>query len=189
MILPIIIYGNSFLRKKCIEIDKSYKDINFLINNMYDTMYQAKGIGLSAPQIGLSIRLFIIEYNNFLKQKFKKVFINPIIIKKYGYNLISKEGCLSIPNIIENIKRKNNIIIEYYDENWKKYKQHFNGFLSIIIQHEYDHIEGKLFIDNIFILKNILIKKNFNLNYNLYKLYKLSKLYKFYLIYRSRYRI
>lgn len=169
MILPILIYGNPLLRKKCIEIDQSYKNLNLLIKNMYDTMYKAKGIGLSAPQIGLSIRLFIIEYNNFYKKKFKKVFINPKIIKNYGYDLISKEGCLSIPNIIENIKRKNNLIIEYYDENWKKYRQHFNGLLSIIIQHEYDHIDGKLFIDKIYDLKKILIKNKLKIMFNLKK--------------------
>ncbi|XME00875.1 MAG: peptide deformylase [Candidatus Karelsulcia muelleri] len=156
MILPILISGHPLLRKRCIEIEKFYH-INSLIKNMYDTMGQAQGIGLAAPQIGISLRLFIIEYNNFYKKKFKQVFINPKILKIYGSSLITKEGCLSIPNIIENIIRTNHLIIEYYDENWKKYKQHFHGLLSIIIQHEYDHIEGKLFLDHIYDQKKLFL--------------------------------
>ncbi|WGS82464.1 MAG: peptide deformylase [Candidatus Karelsulcia muelleri] len=162
MILPILIYGHPILRKRCLEIEKFSNKINSLIKNMYDTMGKAQGIGLAAPQIGISLRLFIIEYNNFYKKKFKQVFINPKILKIYGSDLITKEGCLSIPNIIEKIIRKNHLIIEYYDENWKKYKQHFNGLLSIIIQHEYDHIEGKLFLDHISDKKKLFLFNNFN---------------------------
>ncbi|WP_110476756.1 MAG: peptide deformylase [Candidatus Karelsulcia muelleri] len=179
MILPILIYGHPLLRKRCLEIEKfsNSNKINSLIKNMYDTMGKAQGIGLAAPQIGISLRLFIIEYNNFYKKKFKQVFINPKILKIYGSYLITKEGCLSIPNILENIIRKNHLILEYYDENWKKYKQHFNGLLSIIIQHEYDHIEGKFFLDHIsdpkklFLhnqLKKISAKINPNPNNNLH---------------------
>lgn len=173
MILPILIYNHPILRKKCIEITSSYPKLDKLISDMFETMHNAKGIGLAAPQIGINIRLFIIQNNKINNFFFKKVFINPKIIKNYGKILPFKEGCLSIPDILEYVKRKSHILIEYYNENWKKNIEILDNFESRIIQHEYDHIEGKLFIDHLsFIKRELIIKKlkyiskgNFKINY------------------------
>lgn len=162
MILPILIYNNPKLRKKCIEVTSNYPNLDRLISDMFDTMYNAKGIGLAAPQIGINIKVFIIDIVSCIKNKFflKKVFINPKITRIYGEILNHKEGCLSIPDILEYVKRKSNIIIEYYNEDWKKNIEILNGFESRVIQHEYDHIKGKLFIDHLsFIKKELIIKK------------------------------
>lgn len=168
MILPILIYNNSFLRKKCKKINKSFININEVIKNMFETMYNAKGIGLAANQIGYNIRVFIIK---------NKIFINPKLIKIYGNLNKNKEGCLSIPSIFENVLRKSNIKIQYFNENWKLCINKFNGIDARIIQHEYDHIEGKLFIDYLSPLKKelisnklkLLIKGKINVNYPIKK--------------------
>ncbi|WOX79086.1 peptide deformylase [Candidatus Shikimatogenerans bostrichidophilus] len=141
MILPILLYKNKILRNKNKNI-KIKSNLNNIINNMFDTMYYYKGIGLSAPQIGKNINLFIISINNK-----KLIFINSKIKSYSKKKIISNEGCLSIPNIYVNIKRKKLINVEYYDNKWKKHKKIFNNYLSIIFQHEYDHIRGKLIID------------------------------------------
>lgn len=165
MILPILIYNNPILRKKSIEITSSYPQLDKLISDMFETMYNAKGIGLAAPQIGINIRLFIIDIISSIKKHkinnffFKKVFINPKIIKNYGEILSFTEGCLSIPDILESVKRKSHILIEYYNENWKKNIEILDNFESRVIQHEYDHIEGKLFIDHLSFIKRELIFK------------------------------
>lgn len=164
MILPILIYNNSFLRKKCKKIDKSFTDLNKIIKNMFETMYNARGVGLAANQIGYNIRVFIIK---------NKIFINPKLIKTYGDLNKNKEGCLSIPSVFENVLRKSNIKIKYFNENWKLCIDKFNGINARIIQHEYDHIDGKLFIDRISPFKmdlisnklKILIKGKINVNY------------------------
>ncbi|MCT6870062.1 MAG: peptide deformylase [Apibacter sp.] len=169
MILPIYGYGHPVLRKKTIEIDKDYPDLDQLITNMYETMYQAHGIGLAAPQVGLNIRLFIIdatplaEDEEYLDIKdelaiCKKVFINPKILSRDGELWKFNEGCLSIPDIREDIKRLENIVIEYFDENWNKKTENFSDVRARIIQHEYDHIEGILFTDLLSPLKKKLIK-------------------------------
>lgn len=178
MIIPIIIYDNSILRYKCKKITPCYPNLKKLIFDMFETMNNANGIGLSAPQIGKKIRLFII--NNISKNKInkleainKKVFINPKILKIYGNVSIIEEGCLSIPGIIVKIKRLSHIIIEYYDEYWNKKIKTLNGFFSRVIQHEYDHIQGKLFIDHLSFTKKMIIKnklknisrENFYINY------------------------
>ncbi len=169
MILPIYAYGDPILRKKTEKIDKNYPDLAQLIENMFETMYKAHGIGLAAPQIGLNIRLFIIdatplaedeEYEN-IKEELKickKVFINPKITKREGEPWKFNEGCLSIPDIREDIKRPEIITIEYYDENWNKKTETFGDVRARIIQHEYDHIEGILFTDLLSPLKKKLIK-------------------------------
>lgn len=162
MILPILIYNNPILRKKSINITSSYPKLDNLISNMFETMYNANGIGLAAPQIGLNIRLFIIDLVSYIQNNkilLKKVFINPKIIHNYGEVMNLKEGCLSIPNILEYVKRKSHILIEYYNENWNKHIEILNSFEARVIQHEYDHIEGKLFIDHLSFMKRELIMK------------------------------
>ncbi|WOX79343.1 peptide deformylase [Candidatus Shikimatogenerans bostrichidophilus] len=141
MILPIILYKNKILRKKNKNI-RLKKNLNKIIKNMFETMYYYKGIGLSAPQIGKNINLFIISINNK-----KMIFINSKIIKYSKKKIISNEGCLSIPNFYANIKRNKLIKVEYYDNKWEKHNKIFKNNLSIIYQHEYDHIKGKLIID------------------------------------------
>lgn len=182
MILPIEIYNNPILKKNCININESYPKLNELILNMFDTMYNANGIGLAAPQIGINIRLFIIHIHTKIKTKnnkesfqdYKKIFINPLIIYRYGIEYNFLEGCLSIPYIIEYIKRKSIILVEYYNEKWEKNIETIDGLQSRVFQHEYDHIDGILFIDHLSLkkqkqinkkIKAILLKKTKIINY------------------------
>ncbi len=171
MVLPIIAYGDPVLRKVGIEIDKDYPNLKELITNMKETMKNARGVGLAAPQIGKAIRLFIVdtspfgendeldeEEQNFLKN-YKKVFINPTITNEEGDEWAFSEGCLSIPNINEDIFRNEKLTIEYFDEKFKKHTEDLNGLAARVIQHEYDHIEGILFTDKISSLKKRLLKK------------------------------
>ncbi|MFM7300993.1 MAG: peptide deformylase, partial [Crocinitomicaceae bacterium] len=153
MILPIIAYGDPLLKMEAEEIDESYPDLKELIANMFETMYQAKGVGLAAPQIGKSIRLFIVDGAPFADEEgeepdpkaegiesFKKVFINPIIEEESGPKWSFQEGCLSIPKIRENVSRHEKLSISYYDENWNFHEERYEGYAARIIQHEYDHI-------------------------------------------------
>jgi peptide deformylase len=163
MKLPIIAYGDSVLRKKAVDIDDSYPELNTLIENMFETMYGAHGVGLAAPQIGLSIRLFVIDAKSFEEDEptlkdFKKVFINAQILKESGDKWAFNEGCLSIPEVREDISRQDTIRISYYDENWVQHDESFNGLAARIIQHEYDHIEGKLFTDKLSPLRKAMLK-------------------------------
>jgi len=166
MILPIVAYGDPVLRKKAEEIDENYPKLDKLISNMYDTMYEARGVGLAAPQVGLSIRLFIVDATPFAEgddpepsaEGFKRVFINPIIFEETGEEWPFEEGCLSIPNIREEIKRKSELKIEYYDENWDLYEEALDGVLARVVQHEYDHIEGVLFTDKLSPIRRTLLK-------------------------------
>ncbi len=175
MILPIIAYGDPVLKKESEEIEDSYKGLKQLIANMFETMYNAKGVGLAAPQIGLSIRLFIVDGSPFAEddgaekdpkskniETFKKVFINPIIENESGKEWGFGEGCLSIPNIREEVYRKEKVLISYYDENWELKEESYEGYAARIIQHEYDHIEGVLFTDHLSPLKKKLLKKKLN---------------------------
>ncbi len=167
MILPIVAYGDPVLRKKGVEIDAHYKGLKELINNMFDTMYNANGVGLAAPQIGKSIRLFIVDASPFEDkepdlQDFVQVFINPQIIEEQGNEWIFNEGCLSIPGVREDITRKPKILIRYFDENFEYYEEEFEGLAARVIQHEYDHIEGKLFTDRLNAFKKTLIKGKLN---------------------------
>lgn len=146
MILPLSLYGDSILRTNCKEIDVFDEKIYIIIKNMFDTMYTTYGVGLAAPQIGKNLRIFVIDTSTS-KKTCKRVFINPKIIKIYGKTWILKEGCLSFPDIIAKIKRYEYIKIKYYNEYMEKCEEIFQGFSSRVIQHEYDHIEGKLFID------------------------------------------
>ena len=170
MILPIIAYGDPVLRKLGKSIDKEYPALESLLENMFETMYGAKGIGLAAPQIGLPIRIFIVdatpfkddeelelEERNFLST-FKQVFINAQIIDETGDEWVFNEGCLSIPDVREDVFRNKTVKIEYLDEKFEKYTKEFSGIAARIIQHEYDHIQGILFTDKLSSLKKRLIK-------------------------------
>jgi len=170
MILPIVAYGDPVLRKKCKEISKDYPKLDVLIENMHETMYGAYGVGLAAPQVGVPIRLFLVDASPFAEDEgleieereylkdFKQTFINPKILDEEGDEWAFNEGCLSIPDIREDVFRQPNITIEYFDENFNKHKKEFSGLAARIIQHEYDHIEGILFTDKISSLKKRLIK-------------------------------
>jgi len=172
MILPIVAYGDPVLKMEAEEIDESYPELKELIANMFETMYQAKGVGLAAPQIGKSIRLFIVDGAPFADEEgeepdpkaagiesFKKVFINPIIEEESGPKWSFQEGCLSIPKIRENVSRHEKLSISYYDENWNFHEETYEGYAARIIQHEYDHIEGILFTDHLNPLKKKLLQK------------------------------
>lgn len=170
MIRPIVAYGDPVLRKKCKDINKDYPELHSLIADMFETMEAASGVGLAAPQIGIPIRLFVIDASPFAEDEdldieeqqllstFKKVFINAEIIEEDGDEWAFNEGCLSIPYIREDVFRKPKISIRYQDENFKEYTETFSGLAARIIQHEYDHIEGVLFTDKISSFKKRLIK-------------------------------
>lgn len=178
MILPILPYGNPILKAKALEINKSYPKLKDLIKNMWETMYSANGVGLAAPQIGLSIRIFVIDTFPFSEQEelskkesmelssFKKVFINPKIIEENGEDWDFNEGCLSIPDIREDISRKESIKIKFLDENFVLKNLILSGIKARVVQHEYDHLEGILFTDHLSSLKKRILKK---------KLYNISK--------------
>ncbi|PKG51819.1 MULTISPECIES: peptide deformylase [Olleya] len=171
MILPIVAYGDPVLKKKATDITKDYPKLKELIANMYETMYGSFGVGLAAPQIGLSIRMFIVdatpfaddeevlgkEESEFLKN-FKHTFINPVILEESGDEWAFNEGCLSIPDVREDVFRQPNIKIEYFDEDFNKQTMALDGLAARVFQHEYDHIEGILFTDHLSALKKRLIK-------------------------------
>lgn len=163
MILPVVVYGHPVLRKVGKDISSDYPKLSELIENMFQTMHNAEGIGLAAPQVGLSIRLFIIDLSPMGAEhpeyvNFKKVFINAQIMEREGDEEYEEEGCLSIPNIRERVIRKNRIRIKYLDKNFAEHDEVYEGWIARVIQHEYDHIEGKLFVDLISPLRRRLIK-------------------------------
>jgi peptide deformylase len=163
MILPIVGYGDPVLRKVGEDIEENDPHVKELIQNMWDTMYNANGVGLAAPQVGKSVRLFIVDASTFEEDEpdlanFKKVFINPIILEETGKEWSYNEGCLSIPGIREDVERKPVITIEYYNEKWELLEETYIGMAARIIQHEYDHIEGILFTDHLAPLKKKLLK-------------------------------
>lgn len=170
MVLPIVAYGDPVLRKKAKEIPQDYPKYKELIENMWETMYGAYGVGLAAPQVGLPLRLFMIDTSPFAEDEdlteeekkelagLKKVFINPTVLEEKGDEWAFNEGCLSIPDIREDVFRKPEITIEYYDEEFNKHTESYKGLAARVIQHEYDHIEGILFTDKLSSLKKRLIK-------------------------------
>ena len=167
MILPIIAFGTPVLKNKTKNIDKDYEGLSELIKNMFDTMYEASGVGLAAPQIGKSIRLFIVDASPFEEddpklKDFQQVFVNPEIIEEVGEEWSFNEGCLSIPHIREDVKRKPKIRIRYKDEHFNTFEEEFEGIAARIIQHEYDHLEGVLFTDYLSPLKKRLLKRKLN---------------------------
>ncbi len=163
MKLPIIAYGDPVLRRKAEDIPRDYPELDLLIANMFETMYGAHGVGLAAPQVGLSIRLFVIDADPFADDDeslkgFKKVFINARILEEGGNLWSFNEGCLSIPDVREDVSRKEKITISYFDEQWQPHEESYDGLAARVIQHEYDHIEGKLFTDKLSPLKKALLK-------------------------------
>jgi len=174
MILPIVAYGSNVLKTKAVNITPDFPDLETLIENMWETMYNANGVGIAAPQIGKSIRLFVVDASPFSKddeisddeistlRNFKKVFINPELIEETGGEWDFTEGCLSIPNIREDISRREMITIRYYDESFEEIELTLKGLAARIVQHEYDHIEGVLFIDKLSPLKKKLLKGKLN---------------------------
>ncbi len=161
MIYPIVAYGDPVLRKKAVDIEKGSIEITRLVNDMFETMYNAHGVGLAGPQIGKSLRIFVVDGTPMEEedmQDFKKTFINPVMIEENGTEWPFEEGCLSIPDIRQEINRKPQVRIRYFDEKWEEHEEVFDGVKARIIQHEYDHIEGVLFTDHLSPFKKRLLK-------------------------------
>lgn len=167
MIYPIVIYGSPVLRKVAQEIDQNYPDLEEFIKNMWETMYVSDGVGLAAPQVGKSVRLFVIDASPFEEDEpslkdFKKTFINAKIVETVEEEVIANEGCLSIPLLREDVSRPIKIRLQYQDENFNDHDEWFEGMSARIIQHEYDHTEGILFTDKVAPIKKRLIKSKLN---------------------------
>ncbi len=168
MILPIVGYGHGVLKKEAQEITKDYPDLPKLIENMFETMYAANGVGLAAPQVNLSIRLVVIDAEPFKEvypeaEGFKKIFINPIILEYKGemWNDF-EEGCLSLPDIHEEVSRPREVVVKYYDEDFNEHIEEFSGIRARVFQHEYDHLQGKVFVDRLSALRKTLLKRKLN---------------------------
>jgi peptide deformylase len=167
MIYPIVVYGSALLRKIAQEIPKDYPNLQKFVEDMFETMYVSDGVGLAAPQVGKSIRLFVIDGaaladDDHELADFKKAFINPAIIEETGEKWSYTEGCLSLPGIREEIKRPNTIRIQYYDANFQFFDETYVGVKARIIQHEYDHLQGILLIDRLSALRKKLLKGKLN---------------------------
>ena len=163
MIKPIYVYGSPVLRKVANEIPEDYPNLKQLVEDMFETMYHSEGVGLAAPQIGLSIRLFVIDASPFAEDEpelegFKRVYINPKIIERTGDSVQFNEGCLSIPNIREDVDRPDSVTIEYYDENFQLKTESYEGIVARIVQHEFDHLEGILFTDKVSPIRRQMLK-------------------------------
>lgn len=167
MILPITLYGDPILKKRAEEIDAEHPDLQDIIKNMWQTMYAASGIGLAAPQVGMSIRLFVVDTDQLAEKRrseggIKKVFVNPTILEQSGEEWKYEEGCLSIPGIREEVLRQPKILINYFDEQFNEFTEAFDEINARVIQHEYDHIEGILFTDKLKPLKRKLLVPKLN---------------------------
>lgn len=167
MILPVFAFGQPVLKKRATDIFKDYEGLESLISNMWETMYAAHGVGIAAPQIGVSVRLFIIDSIQIMEEEkkaegIKKVFINAQIIEETGELWSYEEGCLSIPNIRGDVERQQKVRIQYLDENFEKHVEIYEGINARVIQHEYDHIEGVLFVEKLKPLKKKLIQRKLN---------------------------
>ncbi|NQU88744.1 MAG: peptide deformylase [Mariniphaga sp.] len=163
MIYPVTVYGEPILRKKAKPVDKNFEGFEEFMKNMWETMYYADGVGLAAPQVGKSLRVFVIDASMGAEEEpelkdFKKAFINPEIIEISGEKWLMNEGCLSLPEIREDVSRPEFVTIRYHDENFEEHTETFKGYASRIIQHEFDHLEGVLFIDYLNPLKKRLLK-------------------------------
>ena len=166
-LLTILEYPDPRLRTKAQPVTVFDAALRSRVDDMFETMYAARGVGLAAPQIGLSMRLFVVDASIFDDEEpelknFKKVFINACILEEAGEEWSFNEGCLSIPDVREDVMRKPTVRISYYDENWKHHEETFKGMAARIIQHEYDHIEGKLFTDKLSLLRRRLLEKKLN---------------------------
>lgn len=156
MVLPVYVYGMSVLRKIAPDIPEDFENLDQLIEDMFETMHASDGVGLAAPQIGKSLRIFVVDTTPMAEsdkdpelENFRKVFINPYIIEEWGDPWAFEEGCLSLPNIREEVTRPSQVSIEYYNENWELKEEVYDGIRARVIQHEYDHLDGKLFVDRI----------------------------------------
>ncbi|MEG1793634.1 MAG: peptide deformylase [Rikenellaceae bacterium] len=161
MVYPIYVYDSAVLKKIAGTIEKDYQDLEQFIKDMFETMYASDGVGLAAPQVGKSIRLFVIDTNPFMdegKEGIVKVFINAEIIERFGEEEYFNEGCLSVPGINEDVLRYNKIRIKYLDENFVAHEEVFDDVAARVIQHEYDHLEGMLFIEHVSPLRKRLLK-------------------------------
>jgi peptide deformylase len=170
MVYPIVVYGDPVLRQRAADVEQE-TDLTQFIQDMFETMYAAQGIGLAAPQVGKGIRVFVVDGSALNDDDddeaedmtgFKKAFINPTLLEEVGTPWEFEEGCLSIPNIREKVSRKAKLKITYYDEQWNLHEEEYDGMKARIIQHEYDHIEGKLFIDYLTPLKKRMLKGKLN---------------------------
>ncbi|NLE63071.1 MAG: peptide deformylase [Bacteroidales bacterium] len=167
MVLPVTVYGNPILKKATSTVDKDFEGLQELIANMFETMYHANGVGLAAPQVDVSIKLFVVDTTPFIDEDFdekplKAVFINAEILEFFGEDKVFNEGCLSVPEINENVVRKSKIRLRYQDENFVEHTQVFDGMAARVIQHEYDHTLGKVFVDRLSNLKKTLLKGKLN---------------------------
>ncbi|NDV67173.1 peptide deformylase [Bacteroides sp. 224] len=168
MILPIYVYGQPVLRKVAEDITPDYPELKELIENMFETMYKAEGVGLAAPQVGLPIRVVVIDLNIYADDEhpefkgFRKVFINPHILEAEGEEVSIEEGCLSLPGIHESVKRKNKIKVKYMDESFVEHEEEVEGYIARVMQHEFDHLDGKMFIDHISPLRKQMIRSKLN---------------------------
>jgi peptide deformylase len=167
MVYPIVIYGHPVLRKITEDIGRDYPELDQVIADLFETLYRSEGLGLAAPQIGKSIRLFVIDGKPVEEDEpelanFRKAFINAHVTEKYGDLQLMTEGCLSIPNLREEVNRESHIRITYYDENWQFHDEEYIGYKARIIQHEYDHLEGILFTDKVSPLRKRLLKGKLN---------------------------
>lgn len=161
MIFPIVLYGDPVLKKQAKEIEHGDTSVHEFVESMFETMYAANGVGLAAPQVGQSLRLFVLDTTPMEedeKDGLKKAFINPIMLDELGTEWAFEEGCLSIPGIRADVNRKPEIRIKYFDENWEEHEDCYDGMKARVIQHEYDHIEGKLFTDYLTPFKKRLLK-------------------------------
>jgi peptide deformylase len=164
MILPVTAYGHPVLRKKATPIDKDYPDLDKFINDLWETMYKTDGVGLAAPQVNRSIRVFAIDAAPFVSnypeaEGFKKLFINAEILERDGEDLSYQEGCISIPDIHEDVVRKTKVLMRWQDENWEQHEEWIEGINARVVQHEYDHLEGILFTDHLSSLRKMVLKR------------------------------
>lgn len=163
MIYPIYVYGNSVLRKKAQKISKDFEDLDLLVEDMFKTMDSSEGVGLAAPQVGMDIQLFVINATDIdvedeeFVEGFKQAFINPVVLEESGKEWAFNEGCLSIPGVREDVNRKGTVRIQYYDLEWNFHDEVLDGIKARIVQHEYDHLQGVMFVDRVSPLRKRLL--------------------------------
>ncbi len=161
MIFPIVLYGDPVLKKRAADVEHNDSSVKEFIDNLFETMYAAQGVGLASPQVGESLRVFVIDTNPMHEEEekgIKKAFVNPTMIEEIGEEWGFEEGCLSIPGVRAEVSRKPQIRIKYFDEEWNEHEDSFEDIEARVIQHEYDHIEGKLFTDHLTPFKKRLLK-------------------------------
>ncbi len=167
MVYPIYVYGHPVLRKVAEEITPDFPDLDRLIEDMFESMYSSDGLGLAAPQIGKSLRIFIVDGKPLEEEhpemkEFKKVFINPQVVERKGDKVVMNEGCLSLPGLHEEVDRESEIRIKYYDAQWNFHDERYSGYLARVLLHEYDHLDGILFTDRLSPLRRRLLRGKLN---------------------------